>query len=176
MTNLVATTPITAKAVKSLYAELNRQKDLKWSYRKKYKDLQAVVTTTTEPHVTLQQPVVVTSNKVNASPHILKTTPGGQGKKFSEKGKGVKPPDKGKKNAVKASTSGAVTSAGPSSNLRSKLHDKAKVTAVMIQELMEELQAIDQESLNDEQDSEANQKSDLEQEDSENCLTDDEEQ
>ena len=33
MTNLVATTPITAKAIKSLYAELNRQKDLKRSYR-----------------------------------------------------------------------------------------------------------------------------------------------
>ena len=32
MTNLVATTPITAKAMKSLYAELNQQKDLKWSY------------------------------------------------------------------------------------------------------------------------------------------------
>ena len=32
MTNLVATTPITAKAIKSLYAELNRQKDLKCSY------------------------------------------------------------------------------------------------------------------------------------------------
>ena len=42
------------------------------------------------------------------------------------------------------------TSAGPSSNLRSKLHDKAKVTAAMIQELTEELQSIDQESLNDE--------------------------
>ena len=76
----------------------------------------------------------------------------------------------------KASTSGAVTSAGPSSNLRSKLHDKVKVTAAMIQELMEELQAIDQESLNDEQDSEATQESDLEQEDSKNCLTDDGEQ
>ena len=69
-----------------------------------------------------------------------------------------------------------MTSAGPSSNLRSELHDKAKVTTVMIQELMEELQAIDQESLNDEQDSEATQESDLEQEDSEHCLTDDEEQ
>ena len=53
MTNLVTTTPITAKAMKSLYAELNRQKDLKQTYQKKYKDLQAVVTTTTEPHVTL---------------------------------------------------------------------------------------------------------------------------
>ena len=133
-----------------------------------------MVTTTTEPHATLQQPVV-TSNKLNASPQVLKAAPGGQGKKFSGKGKGVKPPDKGKKNAVKASTSGAVIATGPS-NLRSKLHDKAKVTAVMIQELMEELQAIDQESLNDEQDSEVTQESDLEQEDSENCLTDDREQ
>ena len=32
MINLVATTPITAKAMKSLYAELNRQKDLKRTY------------------------------------------------------------------------------------------------------------------------------------------------
>ena len=139
MTNLVATIPIKAKAMKSLYAELNRQKDIKQSYRRKYKDLQALVTMTTEPHVTLQQPVVVTSNKVNAGPQVLETAPGGQGKKFSGKGKGVKPPDKGKKNAVKASTSCAVTSAGPSSNLRSKLHDKAKVSAAMIQELTEEL-------------------------------------
>ena len=99
MTNLVATTPITAKAMKS-YTELNRQKDLKLSYRKKYKDLQAVVTTTTEPHIILQQPVVVTSSKVNAGPQVLKVAPGGQGKKSVGKGKGNKPPDKGKKNAV----------------------------------------------------------------------------
>ena len=46
----------------------------------------------------------------------------------------------------------------------------------MIQELMKELQVIDQESLNDEQDSETTQESDLEQEDNENCLTNDEEQ
>ena len=52
LTNLVATTPITAKAMKSLYAELNRQKDLKRSYRQKYKDLQAVVTTKTESPAT----------------------------------------------------------------------------------------------------------------------------
>ena len=97
MTNLVATIPITAKAMKSLYTELNRQKDLKQTYRKKYKDLQAVVTTTTEPHITLQQPVVVTSRKVNASPQVLKVAPGGQGKKSVGKGKGNKPPDKRKK-------------------------------------------------------------------------------
>ena len=70
----------------------------------------------------------------------------------------------------------AVTSDGPSSHLTRKLCDKAKVTAAMIQELMEDLQAIDQESLKDEQDLEAMQESDLEQEDSKNYLTDDEEQ
>ena len=164
MTNLVATTPITAKAMKSLYAELNHQKDLKQSYRKNYKDLQALVTMTTDLQATLQQPVVVTSSKASAGPPILKTTLGGQSKKLIGKGKGVKPTDKGKKHVV-ISTSGAVTLAGPSSNLRSKLCDKAKVTAAMIQELTEELQAIDQESC-----SEATQESDLEQEDSKPIL------
>ena len=50
------------------------------------------------------------------------------------------------------------------------------MTAALIQELMEELQAIEQEFPNDEHDSEATQESDLEQEDSENCLTEDERQ
>ena len=53
MTNLVATIPIRAKAMMSLCAKMNRQKDLKRSYRRKYKDLQAMVTTTTDPPVTL---------------------------------------------------------------------------------------------------------------------------
>ena len=159
----------------SLYAELSQQKDLKQSYRRKYKDLQAVVTTTTDLYVMLQQPVVVTSSKENAVPQVLKTVLGGQGKKFGGKGKGVKPTDKGKKHVV-ISTSGAVTSAGPSSNMRSKPRDKAKVTTAMIQELTEELQAIDQESLNDEQGSKVTQESDIEQEDNENYLTDNEEQ
>ena len=88
-----------------------------------------MVTVTTEPPVTLQQPVIVTSNKVNAGPQAMKAASVGQGQKISRKGKGVKPPEKGKKNVVKASTSSAMTSAGPSSNLRSKLHDKAKITA-----------------------------------------------
>ena len=56
-----------------------------------------MVTTTTEPHVSLQQPVVATRNKVNAGPQVLKATPKAQGKKLSGKGKGVKPPDKKKK-------------------------------------------------------------------------------
>ena len=63
-----------------------------------------MVTMTTDPHVMLQQPVVVTNNKVNTGPQVLKTTLGGQGKKFNGKGKGVKPADKGKKCVVKTST------------------------------------------------------------------------
>ena len=63
MTNLVATTPITAKAMKSLYAELNRQKELKRTYRRRYKDLQAVVTTSTTTPATTSHPTVVTSSK-----------------------------------------------------------------------------------------------------------------
>ena len=46
----------------------------------------------------------------------------------------------------------------------------------MIQELTEELQSIDQESWNDERDSEVTQESDLEQVDSEDYLTETEEQ
>ena len=105
--------------------------------------MQAVVTATTEPHVTLQQPVVVTSSKVKASPQVLKVAPGAQGKKSFGKGKGNKPPHKGKKSVVKTSTSGVVSPAGPSSNLRSKIQGQAKMTAALIQELTEELQAIE---------------------------------
>ena len=79
MTNLVATTPITAKAMKNLFTELNRQNNLKQSYRKKYKDLQAVVTTT-DPHITVQQPLIVMGSTVKANPPILKIASGGQGK------------------------------------------------------------------------------------------------
>ena len=175
MTNLVATMSITAKAMKNLYAELNRQKDLKRTYRNKYKDLQAVVTTT-EPHVTLQQPVVVTSSKVKANPHVLKVASGGQGKGPVGKGKGTKPLNKGRKNAVKPSTSKAVTSTGPSTNPRDKTKDRPKLSVTLIQDLAEELHALEQESLNDGHESEITQGSDLEQEDSETSLTEDKEQ
>ena len=58
MTNLVATTPITAKAMKNLYAELNRQKELKRTYRRRYKDLQAVVAiSTSTPAMTSHLPL-----------------------------------------------------------------------------------------------------------------------
>ena len=109
-----------------------------------------MATTTTTPPVRVQPSVIVTRNKTSAGPSILKTSLG-QGKKIMGKGKNTKPADKGKK-CVAISTPCPVPSmlAGPSSNLGSKLHDKAKVTGVMIQELAEELQSIDQESLNDE--------------------------
>ena len=41
------------KAMESLYAELNIQKDLKRTYRRRYKDLQTVVTATDVAATTL---------------------------------------------------------------------------------------------------------------------------
>ena len=96
MTSLVATAPITAKAMQSLVAELNRHKELKRSFRRRYKDLQTVTTTTTNHPVMSQPPVVAMSNKMSASPPILKTSLG-QGKKIIGKGKNTKLADKGKK-------------------------------------------------------------------------------
>ena len=150
MTNLVATMPITVKAMQSLVAELNRQKELKRTYRRIYKDLQTMAMTTTSPTVKVQPPVVVTSNKTSASPPILKTSLS-QGKKIIGKGKNTKLADKGKERVAISTPCPVIsTLAGPSSNLRSKLCDKVKVMAAMIEELTEELQSIDQESLNDE--------------------------
>ena len=170
MTNLVATTPITAEAIKSLYAKLNRQKDLKRTYRQRYKDLQAIVATTTDTSIIVLQPVAVTSSKVTSNPQITKTTLAGQNKKTPDKGK-AKPLGKMKKNVAK-STPNAVTTAGPSANLQSQLRDQAKHMAALIQEITEELQEIEEESSKEEQDSDATQESNLEQENSDNVLTD----
>ena len=170
MTNLVATTPITAKAMKSLYAELNRQKDLKQTYRRRYKDLQAVVATTTDTPATVSCPTTVTSSKAIPNIQVAKTSSTGQQKKTPDKGK-AKPIGKVKKNVVKTTPN---TTSGPSVNLHSQLRDKAKHTAALIQEITEELQAIEEESSKEDQDSDATQESDLEQEDSENTLTESE--
>ena len=70
----------------------------------------------------------------------------------------------------------ATTSTVSLPNLRNKLQDKAKVTVVMIQELTEDLQSMEQESLAKEQESEVTQENDLEQEDSEEYLTETEDQ
>ena len=113
MTNLVTTTTITAKAMKSLYAELNRQKDLKRTYRRRYKDLQAIVATTTDTSATILHPVTITSSKVTPNTQVTKTTPAGQNKKAPDKGK-AKPLDKMKKNVAKTMPN---TTGGPSANL-----------------------------------------------------------
>ena len=100
MINLVATTHITVKAMKNLYAELNRQKDLKQPDQKKYKDLQAVITIA-EHNVSLQQPIVVMNTKAKANPQVLKVASGGKGKGPIGKGKGAKSLTRGKKKCCK---------------------------------------------------------------------------
>ena len=167
MTNLVATTPITAKAMKSLYAELNRQKDIKRTYRRRYKDLQAVFATTTNTPITVSCPTIVTSSKATPNIQITETSSAGQQKKTPDKGK-AKPIGKVNKNVVKTTPN---TTPCPSANLCSQLKDKAKHTAVLILEITEELQAIEEESSKEDQVSDTTQESDLEQEDSNNTLT-----
>ena len=169
MTNLVATTPITAKAMKNLYAELNRQKELKRTYRRCYKDLQAVVATSTDAPTTTTCSTVTTSNKITTNMQPSKPIATGLQKKIPDKGK-TKPINKGKKNPNKPTT---VTTTS-STNIRSQLRDKAKHTTALIQEITEELQAIEEESANDEHDSDAMRASDLEQEDTDIPLTEDE--
>ena len=99
MTNFVATTPITAKAMKSLYTKLNRQKDLKRTYRRRYKDLQAVVATTTNTPATTSSPTIATSSKTTPNVPVIKTSSTGQQRKSPDKGK-AKPIGKAKKNIV----------------------------------------------------------------------------
>ena len=128
MTNLVAATPITAKAMKNLYAELNRQKELKRTYRRRYKDLQAVVTTSTDTSATPSHPIPTSdNNKTTPSVPVGKqVTPRAQ-KKAPDKNK-TKPGNKGKKNPTKPTTT-TVSSAV----LHSQSKDKAKHTVALIQ-------------------------------------------
>ena len=141
MTNLVATTPIPAKVMKNRYAELYRQKELKRTYRRRYKDLQAVVATSTSNPAMTSCPTIVTSSKTAQNAQRTKTSAAGPQKKAPDKGK-AKPAGKGKKNPIKAPN----TTAGPSANLHSQLRDNAKHTAALIQEITE-LQAIEEESV-----------------------------
>ena len=170
ITNLEATTPIRATAMKSLYMELNKQKDLKRTYHKKYKDLQAAITTA-EQNVTVQQPAGVTKTKPKAAPQVLKVVPGWKNKGAVAKGKGKKPFVKGKAKVTTSATSATGTLAGPTLNTRAKTADEPVVTINMLQELMDDLQAVEQETINNEIDSEVTQGSDLEEEDSESDAT-----
>ena len=119
MTNLVATTPVTAKAMQSLLLELHQQKELKRAYRQHYKDIQTTSTNTS----VMSQPLVSIANantSKNASP--VKTT-GSQVKKPLGKGKAAKLIDKGKKHVAFSATSTptATTSTVSIPNLRNKL-------------------------------------------------------
>ena len=114
MTNLVVTTPITAKAMQSLIIELNRQKELKRTYRCRYKDLQTVTTATATPLVTSQPPTNTSNTKTSVNSSTLKSSLS-QGKKILGKGKNTKPVDKGKKCVVISTPSSmASTSTGQS--------------------------------------------------------------
>ena len=138
MTNLVATTPVTAKAMQSLLLELHRQKELKRAYRRHYKDIQ---TTSTNTSITSQPLTSIASPSTSKTVSTVKTTgTGSQVKKPLGKGKAVKPMEKGKKCVAFSATSTptATTSTVSMPNLRNKLRDKAKVTIAMIQELTEE--------------------------------------
>ena len=177
MTNLVATTPVTAKAMQSLLLELHKQKELKRAYRRRYRDIQ---TTSTNTSVTTSQPLTgIASTNTNKSTTPVKTT-GSQVKKPVIKSKSAKPQDKNKKRVAFSTTSTPTATTSTSTvllpNLRNKLCDKAKVTVAMIQELTEDLQSIDQDSVMEESESIITQESDLEQEDSKDYITDPEDQ
>ena len=121
--------------------------------------------------------VATASTSRTVSP--VKTT-GSQVKKPLVKGKAVKLQDKGKKRVAFSATSTPTATTSTSTvslpSLRNKLHDKAKVTVAMIQELTEDLQSIDQDSVMEEPESIITPESDLEQEDSDDYMTDPEDQ
>ena len=91
------------------------------------------------------------------------------------KGKSKKPLIKEKANVVKSTTTATGTSAGPALNTRTKGMDKPVVTINMLQDLMNELQTVEQETIDNENYSKVMQGSDLEKGDSEGDVTDIEE-
>ena len=170
MTNLVDTTPVTAKAMQNLLLELHKQRELKRAYRQRYRDVQ---TTSTSMAVTTQPLTSIASISKNTTP--VKSV-GNQVKKPVGKSKVVKPIEKGKKRVtfgtITTPTATTSTSTTSISNLKNRLKDKAKVTVAMIQELTEDLLSIKQDSVMEEPESVITQDSETEQEDSEDYLTD----
>ena len=110
----------------------------------------------------------MTSSKFTQNAQTTKTSVTEPQKKTPDKGK-IKPVCKGKKRPIKIPN----TTTGHSANLCSQLKDKAKHTAALIQEITEELQAIEEESAHEEHDSDTTQLDDMEQEDSDMPLTED---
>ena len=70
MTNLVATTPVTAKAMQSLLLELHRQRELRRAYRQRYKDIQ---TTSTSMAVTSQPLASIASTSKSTTKAVSPT-------------------------------------------------------------------------------------------------------
>ena len=113
--------------------------------------------TTAEQSVVVQQPAAVTGTKVKAAPQVLKAVPGGKNKGAIGKGRSIKPIIKGKVNAVKPTTSATGMSAGSAMNTRAKAKDQPVVTIHMLQDWMDELQTIEQETIDNEHDSDITQ-------------------
>ena len=124
-----------------------------------------------EQNVTVQQPTGVINTKPKAAPQVVKVFPGGKNKGAAAKGKGKKPFVRGKAKVTTPATSVTGTSDGPALNTRAKTTDKPVVTINKLQELMDELQAVEQEIIDNEVKFEVTQGSDLEEEDSRSDVT-----
>ena len=112
---------------------------------------------------------MTTNSKTIQNVQTTKTLLAGQQKKTPDKGKAM-PISKTKKYPIRTPN----TTFSPSTSLNNQLKDKAKHTAALIQEITEELQAIEEESTKEEQDSDVTQMSELEQVDSNIPHTEDE--
>ena len=119
-------------------------------YRRIYKDLQAVVATSTDMTMTTTHPTITSSSKTTLNvPAGNQVTTGAQ-KKVPVKSK-TKPLSKGKKNLAKPT----IATSTSSPVLHSQSKDRTKQTVALIQELAEELQAIEEESADEEHESDA---------------------
>ena len=146
--------------MKNLYAELNRQKELKRTYRRRYKDLQAVIKTSTDTSTIPTCPIhSLGNNKTTPSVPVGKQVTTGAQRKCRIK---VRPSLVVKERKIL--TKPATTTTASSTILHSQSKDRAKHTIALIQELVDELQAIEEESADEEQESDATRSSDLEQE------------
>ena len=111
MTNLVATMPVTAKAMQSLLLELHKQRELKRAYRRRFRDIQTTSTSTT----TMSQPLTsIAGVNTSKSTTPVKTT-GSQVKKPVIKSKFAKQQDKNKKHVAFNTTSASTATTSTSS-------------------------------------------------------------
>ena len=111
MTNLVATTPVTAKAMQNLLLELHRQRELKRAYRRCYRDIQ---TTSTSMSVTSLPLSSVASTSMSTAKTLSPTkSTGSQVKKPVGKSKVAKPIEKSKKHVAFDTTTTPTSTTSP---------------------------------------------------------------